>query len=62
LPGWPPRRPESRDTAPWNVGVKDRLESYLHVEVCTGHIAVQDVQKDIAADWMAAYRRYLGEP
>ena len=54
--------PESRDTQPWNAGVKDRLENYLHVEVCAGHIAVQDAQKAIAADWVAAYRRYLGEP
>ena len=54
--------PESRDTAPWNAGVKDRLERYLHVEVCAGHIAVQDAQKAIATDWVAAYRRYLGAP
>ena len=54
--------PESRDTQPWNAGVKDRLENYLHVEVCAGHIAVQDAQRAIAADWVAAYRRYLGAP
>ena len=54
--------PESRDTQPWTAGVKDRLENYLHVEVCAGHIAVQDAQKAIAADWVAAYRRYLGAP
>ncbi len=54
--------PESRDTQPWNAGVKDRLENYLHVEVCAGHIAVQDAQKAIAVDWIAAYRRYLGAP
>jgi len=54
--------PESRDTKPWNAGVKDRLESYLHIEVCAGHIAVQVAQKAIAADWVAAYRKYLGKP
>jgi len=54
--------PESRDTMTWNAGVKDRLENYLHVEVCAGHIAAQDAQKAIAADWVAAYRKYLGEP
>ena len=54
--------PESRDTQHWNAGVKDRLENYLHVEICAGHIAVQDAQKAIAADWTAAYREYLGEP
>ena len=54
--------PESRDTQPWNAGVKDRLESYLHVEVCAGHIAVIDAQMAIASDWIAAYGKYLGEP
>ena len=54
--------PESRDTQPWNAGLKDRLENYLHGEVCAGHIAAQDAQNAIAADWVAAYRRYLGAP
>ena len=54
--------PENRDNQPWNAGLKDRLENYLHVEVCAGHIAAQDAQKAIAADWVAAYRRYLGAP
>ena len=54
--------PESRDTQPWNAGVKDRLENYLHVEVCAGRLEVQDAQMAIAADWIAAYRQYLGEP
>ena len=38
--------------------MKDRLENFLHVEVCAGHIAVQDAQKAIASDWVAAYRGY----
>jgi hypothetical protein len=54
--------PESHDTKPWNADVKDRLEDYLHVEVCAGHIALADAQKAIAADWTAAYGKYLGEP
>jgi hypothetical protein len=54
--------PESRDTQPWNAGVKDRLENYLHVEVCAGRLGVLDAQKAIAADWIVAYRRFLGEP
>jgi hypothetical protein len=54
--------PESRDTQPWNAGVKDRLENYLHVEVCAEHIAVAQAQKEIATDWVAAYRKYLGVP
>jgi len=54
--------PESRDARPWNAGVKDRLENYLHTGVCTERIRVEDAQKAIATDWIAAYRKYLGEP
>jgi hypothetical protein len=54
--------PESRDTKPWNSDLKDRLENYLHVEICAGHIPIKDAQKVIATDWIAAYRKYLGEP
>jgi hypothetical protein len=54
--------PESRDTTPWNAGVKDRLENYLHVEVCAGRVAIVDAQEAIATDWVAAYQKYLGEP
>lgn len=54
--------PESRDAKPWNAGVKDRLENYLHIEICAGHIAAAEAQKAVAADWIATYRKYLGEP
>jgi hypothetical protein len=54
--------PESRDTQPWNANVKDRLENYLHVEVCAGRIPVAQAQKEISTDWVAAYRKYLGNP
>ena len=53
--------PESRDTKPWNADRKDRLENYLHVEICAGHIATADAQKAMAEDWTVAYRKYLGE-
>jgi hypothetical protein len=54
--------PESRETQPWNANVKDRLESYLHAEICAGHINVAQAQREIAKDWVAAYRKYLGTP
>ena len=54
--------PESHDTKPWNADVKDRLENYLHVEVCAGQIALADAQEAVAADWIAAYRKYMGGP
>ena len=54
--------PESRNTKPWNAGVKDRLENFLHDGICMGRIAVRDAQKAVASDWIAAYRKYLGTP
>jgi len=54
--------PESYDPQPWNAAVKDKLENYLHVEACAGHIPIEQAQKEIAEDWIAAYRKYLGEP
>ena len=54
--------PESYNTKPWSADVKDRLENFLHLEVCAGHIAIREAQKDIALDWIAAYRKYLGNP
>ena len=53
--------PESRDTQPWNAAGNDRQENFLHVDVCTGHMAAQDAQKAIAVDCIAAYRAYLAE-
>lgn len=54
--------PESHDTKPWNADVKDRLENYLHAEVCAGRVPLADAQEAVAADWIAAYRKYMGGP
>ena len=48
--------PESYVTQPWNAHVKDKLENYLHAEVCNGHIALADAQKEISGDWIASYK------
>ena len=54
--------PESWDTQPWNAQVKDRLENFLHAEVCAGRMPIEQAQREIAGDWIATYERYLGEP
>lgn len=54
--------PQSYRTRPWNASVKDRLENWLHREVCAGRMPLEEAQREIAADWTAAYRKYLGEP
>ena len=54
--------PESNQTEPWNAHAKDRLEDRLHEMVCSGQIGLEQAQREIGADWIAAYHRYIGEP
>jgi hypothetical protein len=51
-----------QDTTPWNAHVKDKLEDRLHGLVCAGKLPIEQAQREIATDWIAAYERYLGEP
>jgi hypothetical protein len=39
---------------------KDRLENRLHELVCGGSLPLADARRQIAADWVTAYRRYIG--
>jgi hypothetical protein len=45
----------------WNAHVKDKLEQRLHEMVCSGKLDLVTAQHDIAVDWIAAYRKYIGE-
>jgi hypothetical protein len=54
--------PESWDTQPWNAHTKDRLENFLHEQVCAGRMRIEDAQREIAADWIASYEMHIGEP
>jgi hypothetical protein len=64
--GWSPNSPQNLWpeplVGPWNARVKDRLENKLHKMVCDGKMSLTDAQKAIATDWVAAYRKYVGEP
>jgi len=51
-----------QDTTPWSAHVKDKLEDRLHALVCAGKLPMEQAQREIATDWIAAYERYLGEP
>lgn len=51
--------PESYDTQPWNAHLKDKLEDRLHALVCAGKVKLEDAQREIAADWIAAYAKYV---
>ncbi len=54
--------PESFETQLWNAHVKDRLENELHRRVCSGELDLKTAQREIATDWISAYKKYLGEP
>jgi hypothetical protein len=43
----------------WGAHVKDRLENRLHALVCSKTIALDEAQKAIATDWIAAYHKYM---
>jgi anti-sigma factor RsiW len=43
----------------WNARVKDDLERLLPQLVCNGRVDLQAAQRDIADDWIAAYRKYF---
>jgi hypothetical protein len=53
--------PESYDTQPWNAHTKDRLENFLHREVCAGRMPLEEAQREIAGNWIDAYRKYFGD-
>jgi hypothetical protein len=35
--------------------VKDKLENYLHAQVCKGTLALPEAQREIATDWLTYY-------
>jgi hypothetical protein len=51
--------PEPRYRTPWNSYVKDQLEDHLHHLVCSGQVSLATAQRDIATDWISAYRKYF---
>ena len=46
--------------APWGARTKDRLENKLHTLVCSGSLSLISAQRQEAANWIAAYKRYVG--
>ena len=46
-------------TRTWNAHVKDALEEHLHEMVCAGKLDLSAAQRDIATDWIAAYKKYF---
>jgi hypothetical protein len=51
--------PQPSRTDGWNALVKDDLEERLHQMVCSGNLDLSTAQRDIATDWIAAYKKYF---
>ena len=51
--------PEPYTSRTWNAHVKDDLEERLHQMVCAGKLDLPTAQRDIATDWIAAYKKYF---
>ncbi len=53
---WPQRYGERR----WNARVKDQLEDLLPQLVCSGRLDLGTAQRDMATNWVSAYRHHFG--
>jgi hypothetical protein len=51
--------PEPYRSRTWNAHVKDALEERLHEMVCAGQLDLSTAQREIATDWIAAYKKYF---
>ena len=51
--------PQSYLPAVWNAHVKDELESRLRELVCSGNLDLATAQRELADDWIAAYKKYV---
>ena len=51
--------PESYEATVWNAHVKDQLEDYLRDRVCTGALDLGKAQRDLAVNWIDAYKLYF---
>jgi len=51
--------PEPHSNTVWNSYVKDQLENHLHHMVCGGTLSLDQAQKDIAGNWIQAYKKYF---
>jgi len=43
----------------WNARVKDALEDRLRDMVCDGELELADAQREIASNWIEAYKKYF---
>lgn len=51
--------PESYNTTP-NAHDKDKVENFLHKEVCSGIISLTEAQKEVSTNWVAVLDKMNG--
>ncbi len=51
--------PQPSSATVWNAQVKDALESHLRTLVCAGDLDLATAQREIATNWIEAYKRYF---
>jgi len=51
--------PHSYSATVWNAQVKDALEDRLRDMVCDGELDLATAQREIALDWIQAYKKYF---
>lgn len=51
--------PQPYEATVWNAHVKDALEGRLHQMVCSGQLDLATAQRDLAKDWISAYKKYF---
>ena len=51
--------PQPYSAGVWNSRVKDALEDRLRTLVCEGKLDLATAQRDLASDWIAAYKKYF---
>jgi hypothetical protein len=51
--------PEPYSSTDWGAHVKDTLEDRLHQMVCEGTLDLATAQREMASDWISAYKKYF---
>ncbi len=51
--------PQPYSNTIWNAQVKDALEDHLRQMVCDGSLDLATAQKEIAGNWIEAYKKYF---
>jgi hypothetical protein len=51
--------PQSYRGTVWNAQVKDELEDHLREQVCLGNLDLTTAQREIATNWIEAYKKYF---